>query len=183
MFWNHSNRSFLSNKFQFWWIVQNFMRGSSVENSTMAALSVGHVLIRKKKKIWKKTNPRCWPWRLVWRSGNKTKFYQLLKSTRTNVSATTFWGLFYPLVVSQGVPSPINGMKVLTSYRAGGRCCRIDAQFAFLPITWSIFDGFSKFFFLLKAGLNCLFSKKLMRHCASCVPSSAGPELCRWIMY
>ena len=48
----------------------------------------------------------------------------------------------------------------------------MGAKFTFLPLTWSIFDGFSKLFFLLKAGLHCQLLKKLMRNC---LPSSASP--------
>ena len=58
------------------------------------------------------------------------------------------------------------------STRAGGNCWKMGAKFTFLPLTWSIFDGFSKLFFLLKAGLHCQLLKKLMRNC---VPSSASP--------
>ena len=38
---------------------------------------------------------------------------------------------------------------------------KMGAQFTFLPLTRSIIDGFSKFFYLLKAGLNCQFVKKM----------------------
>ena len=56
----------------------------------------------------------------------------------------------------------------------------MDSQFTFLLLTGSIFDKFSKFFFLLKACLNCYHLKKLARNCAPCAPctsSSAGPDI------
>ena len=51
----------------------------------------------------------------------------------------------------------------------------MGAQFKFLPLIWSIFDGFSKFLFLLKAGFNYQFVKKWVRNCEPCAPTSAGP--------
>ena len=60
--------------------------------------------------------------------------------------------------------------------RTGGSCWKVGAQFTFLPLMQSIFNQFSKFFFLLKACLNCYNLKKWVRNCAPCAPSSAAPE-------
>ena len=76
------------------------------------------------------------------------------------------------------LPKNVNNKKCapkLIFFRDGGSSWKVGAQFTFLPLTRSIFDGFSKFFFLLKACFNCHFVKKWMRNCAFCAPSSADP--------
>ena len=47
----------------------------------------------------------------------------------------------------------------------------------FLSLSKSIFDQFSKFFFLLKACLNCYHLKKWVRNSAPCARRSAGPDI------
>ena len=46
-------------------------------------------------------------------------------------------------------------------FRAGESCSKVGGQFTFLPLTQSIFDRFSKFFFLMKACLNSYYFKKV----------------------
>ena len=64
---------------------------------------------------------------------------------------------------------------VVSFYRAGGSCWKMGVQFTFLPLTQSIFDGFWKFFFLLKSWSQFQFVKKWVRNCAPCASSSASP--------
>ena len=68
--------------------------------------------------------------------------------------------------------SKLIGLLKILSCRAGGSCWKVGAQFTFLSLTQSIFDGFSKIFFLLKTGLNCQFVKKWALNCAPCAPSA-----------
>ena len=49
------------------------------------------------------------------------------------------------------------------------------AQFEFLPLTWSSFNGFSKLFFLLKGCFNCHLVKKWVNNCSPCASASAYP--------
>ena len=71
-------------------------------------------------------------------------------------------------------------IKKIMLNRGGGSCWKVGAQFKVLPLTWSIFDWFTKFFFLLKACLNYYYLKKWVRNCAPCAPASATPA--SWYM-
>ena len=76
------------------------------------------------------------------------------------------------LILSR-VSSRLFNQPVLHWYRAGRSYWKMGARFTFLPLTRSIFfDGFSKFFFLLKAGFNWQFVKKgcAIAHSAHPVP-------------
>ena len=93
-------------------------------------------------------------WQLISKLLDSTQMDQGLCSLAPLYSSGP--GSYTKAIVSACSHPKVNDYECIhhKSCRGGGSCSILGAKFAFLPLSWSIFDLFQKFFFPMKAYEN-----------------------------